>query len=149
MNQKLVLALALMLALTTPPAPGYATPPADTDTVVVVVSAASAVTEISRLHLADLYMGRTTRYPNGSPAVPIDQRTGSPVRAAFSATYLGRSEAQMKAHWSRIIFTGRGRPPTEASSDDAVRDLIAGDPRAIGYIDPRRVNSKVRVVRVL
>jgi hypothetical protein len=147
MTVNLMSALALILALTT--APAHATPHAGTDTVVVVVSAASPVTEISRLHLADLYLGRTTRFPNGTPAVPIDQRAGSAVRAAFSTTYLGRSEAQIKAHWSRIVFTGRGRPPLEASNDDAMRDLIAGDPRAIGYIDPRRLNSKVRVVRVL
>jgi ABC-type phosphate transport system substrate-binding protein len=149
MNPILIPGLVMLLALATTTGPSAATPPAGADTVVVVVSAASGITEISRLHLADLYLGRTTRFPNGAPAVAIDQRPGSPVRAAFSAMYLGRSEAQVKAHWARIIFTGRGRPPTEASSDDAVRDLIAADPRAIGYIDPRRLNSNVRVVRVL
>lgn len=125
-----------------------AAPPASTDPVVVVVAAASSVTEITRLHLADLYMGRTTRFPNGAPAVPIDQRSGTSVRAAFSETYLGRSEAQMKAHWSRIIFTGRGRPPAEAADGDTARRLVSGDPNAIGYLDPRLVNASVRVVRV-
>jgi ABC-type phosphate transport system substrate-binding protein len=125
-----------------------ASPIASADTLVVVVSAASPISEISRLHLADLYMGRTTRFPNGERAVPIDQRAGSADRAAFSATYLGRSEAQMKAHWSRIIFTGRGRPPAEASSGEAVRDIVAGDRNAIGYIEARLVDSRLRVVRV-
>ena len=125
-----------------------ASPIANADSVVVVVSAASGVTEISRLHLADLYMGRTTRLPNGQLAVPIDQTAGSTVRKAFSATYLERSEAQMKAHWSKIIFTGRGRPPAEVADDAAVRDIVAGDPRAIGYIDASLVDSRLRVVRV-
>jgi ABC-type phosphate transport system substrate-binding protein len=123
-------------------------PLAPADTVVVVVSAASTVTEISRLHLADLYMGRTTRFPNGMPAVPIDQRPGSAERAVFTETYLGRSEAQIKAYWSKIIFTGRGRPPAEASSGEAVLTIVAADPRAIGYLDRRLVNSTVRIVNV-
>jgi ABC-type phosphate transport system substrate-binding protein len=118
------------------------------DTVVVIVSAASFVTQISQRHLADLYLGRTTRFENGSPAVPIDHRSGSTERAAFSEVYLDRSETQMKAHWSKIIFTGRGRPPREASSGEAVRELVASDPRAIGYLDPRLVNSTVRIIIV-
>jgi ABC-type phosphate transport system substrate-binding protein len=121
---------------------------AQTDAVVVIVSSASPMTEISRLLLADLYTGRASRFPNGTPAVPIDQRPGSPDRAAFSEDFLGRSEAQIKAHWAKIIFTGRGRPPAEASDGQAVRRMVARDPRAIGYLDSRLVDSTVRVVRV-
>ena len=118
------------------------------DSVVVVVSARSSVGAISKLHLADLYLGRTVRFQNGAPATPIDQRSGSAMRAEFTETFLNRSEAQMKAHWSKIIFTGRGRPPREVSSDAAVRDIVARDPQAIGYIDASLVDSRVRVVRV-
>jgi ABC-type phosphate transport system substrate-binding protein len=122
--------------------------PVSAEAVVVVVSASSPVTEISRLHLADLYLGRRTRFPNGAPAVPIDQRAGTPARTAFSERYLGRSEAQLKAHWSRIIFTGRGRPPLELPDSEAVRTLVARDASAIGYLDARVLNASVRVVRV-
>jgi hypothetical protein len=118
------------------------------DSVVVVVSAASTVTEISRLQLFDLYMGRSTRFPNGSPAVPIDLRSGSPGRTVFSDIYLGRSEAQMKAHWSKIVFTGRGRPPAEVASGEELRDLLARDPKAIGYLDRRLVDARLRIVSV-
>jgi ABC-type phosphate transport system substrate-binding protein len=118
------------------------------DSVVVVVSVRSSVGAISKLHLADLYLGRTARFQNGAPATPIDQRSGSAMRAEFTETILNRSEAQMKAHWSKIIFTGRGRPPREVSGDAAVRDIVARDPQAIGYIDASLVDSRVRVVRV-
>lgn len=116
--------------------------------VVVVVSAASRITEIPRLHLVDLFMGRTSRFPDGAPAVPVDQRPGSADRAAFSSAFLGRSEAQVKAHWAKIIFTGRGRPPVEAASGEAVRTMVAADPQAIGYLDRKLIDASVRVVRV-
>ena len=121
---------------------------ADDVSVVVVVSADSPLTEIPRLHLADLYLGRTTRFPDGEPARPIDQEAGSPSRTAFYDTYLGRTEAEIKAHWSKIIFTGRGRPPKAVANDEDVKALVADDPSAIGYITERLVDDTVRVVRV-
>jgi ABC-type phosphate transport system substrate-binding protein len=117
-------------------------------TVVVVVGATSPLMEIQRLHLADLYLGRTTRLPDGKPAVPIDQKPGTDDRAAFSEIYLGRSEAQIKAHWSKLIFTGRGRPPAEAADAQAVVRMVAENPRAIGYVHRRFVDASVRIVRV-
>lgn len=125
-----------------------ALPMAGSDGVVIVVSSTSSVTEIPRNHLADLYLGRTTRFPGGAAAVPIDQRPGSAVRVAFSEAYLGRSEAQLKAHWSKIIFTGRGRPPAEAATDEVLREMVARNPAAIGYLNPGLVDASVRVVRV-
>lgn len=116
--------------------------------VVVVISAESSVTEMSRLHLADLYLGRTSRFPNGEPAEPIDQEPGSPDREAFYETYLGRSPAEIKAHWSKIIFTGRGRPPKDAQGSEEIKELVANDPQAIGYIARDLVDDSVRVVQV-
>lgn len=121
---------------------------ADDTVVVVVVSAENPLTEISRRHLADLYLGRTTRFPNGEAAEPIDQGSASPARAAFYQSYLGRSLAQIKAHWSKIVFTGRGRPPRDVPTCAEVKALVAGNVHAIGYIERRKVDRSVRVLRV-
>lgn len=118
------------------------------DTVVVVVSASSEVSEVSRLHLADLYLGRTARFENGDPAEPIDLAPGTATRGSFYGQYLGRTPAEIKAHWSKIIFTGRGRPPPDVPTDAAMVRLVAGNPHAIGYVEHHLVDSSVRVVRV-
>lgn len=116
--------------------------------VVVVVSSESPVTEIPGLHLADLYLGRTSRFPDGEPAVPLDRAPGSPVREAFYRTFVGRTPAEIKAHWARLVFTGRGRPPPEVESGEAMRERVAADPRAIGYLDRSLVDASVRAVSV-
>lgn len=118
------------------------------DTVVVVVSSESPLEEISRLHLSDLYLGRTSRFPDGQPAETVDQEPGSRVRRAFYETYLGRSQSEIKAHWSKAVFTGRGRPPPDVEDGQAMKETLAGNPRAIGYIDRSLVDGSVRVVRV-
>jgi hypothetical protein len=109
-------------------------------------SAKSPVGTLSKSQVADLFLGRTLRFPDGTQAVPIDQEEGSPARDEFYATFTGKSPAQLKAHWSKIIFTGRGKPPKAVSNSLEVRKLIAANPRAVSYIERSAVDSSVKVL---
>ncbi|MEP7312300.1 MAG: phosphate ABC transporter substrate-binding protein [Pseudomonadota bacterium] len=113
--------------------------------VVAVVSAKSSVTALSKNQVADIFLGKTVRYPNGMQAVPIDQVEGSAARTEFYSIYASKSPAQLKAHWSKIIFTGRGKPPAAVANSVEARKLIAADTRAISYIDRSAVDSSVRI----
>ncbi len=119
---------------------------ANAEDVVAVVSAQSPVTALTPAQVADIFLGKTARFPDGTQAVPIDQNEESPVRDRFYAQFAGKSAAQVKAHWSKIIFTGRGLPPRQVASGLEARRTVAADPRAIGYIDPGLVDSSVRVL---
>jgi ABC-type phosphate transport system substrate-binding protein len=116
--------------------------------VVPVVSAGSAVTALSKEQITDIFLGKMTRFPNGSPAVPIDQTEGEVVRDEFYAIVLGKSVEQMATYWSKIIFTGRGQPPRTVANSLAMKKLIVGNPSAIGYMDPKLLDDTVRVVTV-
>lgn len=116
--------------------------------VVVVVSADNPVEALSRAQLTDIYLGRLNRFPNGDPVVPIDQRESSPAHDEFYSQYLGQSPAQIKAHWSRLIFTGRGQPPRAVPGDDAAAELVAENPNAIGYLDSTLVDNRLRIVSI-
>src|ERR1700682_3864490 len=119
---------------------------AKAEDVVAVVSAKSAVTTLNANQVADIFLGKTSRFPDGSQAVPIDQVEDSPVRDKFYAQFTGKSPAQVKAHWSKIIFTGRGQPPKQASTSAEARKIVAENPHAIGYIDNSAVDRSVRVL---
>jgi hypothetical protein len=114
--------------------------------VVVVVSSQSAIPKLSRSQVADLFLGRTQRLPDGEKVVPFDLPEGSRLRDEFYVQFSGKSPAQVKAHWSRIIFTGRGRPPAEVSDSEAVKKLLTENARAIAYIDGALIDSSVRVI---
>lgn len=116
--------------------------------VVVVVSKQNPVDTLSRTELTDIYLGRAQRWPNGEPVVPIDQTESAPAYEGFYSEYLERSPAQIKAHWSKLIFTGRGRPPRSVGDGEAMAEIIADNPNAIGYIDSELVNDRLRVVRI-
>jgi ABC-type phosphate transport system substrate-binding protein len=115
---------------------------------VAVVSTKSTVTTLSKSQVADIFFGKTTRFPDGSQAVPIDQSEGTLARDEFYTWIAGKSAAQMKAYWSKIIFTGRGQPPKAAASSSETKKLIVANPNTIGYIEPKLVDDTVRVVTV-
>jgi ABC-type phosphate transport system substrate-binding protein len=114
--------------------------------VVAVVSARSPVTTLSRSQVADLFLGKVARFPDGSPAMPIDQVDGAAARDEFYLKHAGKTAAQLNAHWSKIIFTGRGHPPREVADGVAVRKVLLENPAAIGYLDRSLVDGGLRVV---
>ena len=114
--------------------------------VVAVVSANSTIVTLSKTQVTDIFLGRVSRFPDGAQAVPIDQAEGSTIRDQFYVKVAGKSPAQVKAFWSKIIFTGRGRPPKAVSNSIEMKKRIAENPAAIGYIESQLVDGTVRVV---
>jgi ABC-type phosphate transport system substrate-binding protein len=114
--------------------------------VVAVVSSKSVITTLSMSQLTDIFLGRSTRFPNGTQAVALDQEEGSVARDEFYRKIAGKSAAQMKAYWSKIIFTGRGQPPNEVSSSAEMKKRIGENTAAIGYIELSMVDASVRVL---
>lgn len=114
--------------------------------VVVVVSLKSTVTSLTRDQVADLFLGKVSRLPGGAKAAPIDLPEGSPERDEFYAEFAGKSAAQVRAHWSKIIFTGRGQPPPEVPDGKTALQRVAADPSAVAYIARSQADDSVRIV---
>ncbi|WP_417502188.1 phosphate ABC transporter substrate-binding protein [Marinobacter sp.] len=94
----------------------------------------------------DLYLNRSNALPDGQKATPFELPEGSPLRAQFHDKITGRNDAQLKAFWSKQVFTGRGQPPAEAASPAAMKAQVASTPGSIGYIDEADVDSSVKVI---
>jgi ABC-type phosphate transport system substrate-binding protein len=112
--------------------------------VVAVVSANGPVATLSKNQVVDIFLGKASRFPDGRLAVPIDQDEGSAARDEFYATFASKSPAQLKAHWSKIIFTGRGQPPIAVPNSIDVKKHVAATPNSIGYIERTQVDASVR-----
>ena len=113
--------------------------------VVAVVSAKKHACRLSREQIADLFLGKRARFPDGAIAVPIDQPDGSPQRREFYAKFAGRSESQIRAYWAGMLFTGRGHPPREALDGEEVKNMLVENPDAIGYIERDKVDERVSI----
>ncbi|CAN7622818.1 phosphate ABC transporter substrate-binding protein [Trinickia sp. LjRoot230] len=117
--------------------------PASQAQLVVIVSAKSPLTLLGENEVADIYLGR------GTEMMPIDQADDSASRADFYKLVLRKSPAQLRAYWSKLIFTGRGQPPREVGDVAAIKKLVSGDSHAIGYIDKSELDSTVKAVLTL
>jgi ABC-type phosphate transport system substrate-binding protein len=112
---------------------------------VVVMSSKSSTSALSMDQVSDLFLGKATSLPGGGQAVPVDQTEG-PVRDDFYHKATGKSGAQVKAFWSKQIFSGKGQPPKEVGDSAAVRALVANNPNLIGYIDKSALDASVKQV---
>lgn len=116
------------------------------DDIVVVVSRLNPVQSLTRSQVEDIFLGRTQQFPDGQRAVPIDQAERSDTRERFNLEILDRTSAQVRAHWSRILFTGRGRPPRSVVSSQEVLRVLATEAQGISYMERRFVDDSVVVV---
>ena len=119
---------------------------ASTSEIVVVVSAKSQVTSLSASQVADIFLGKVSRFPDGNQAIAIDQSEESAARERFYSQFTGKSTAQVRSHWSKIIFTGRGQPPRQVLNSSEAKRLVVENPNAIAYIESRLVDASVRIV---
>jgi ABC-type phosphate transport system substrate-binding protein len=120
--------------------------PALAGELVVIVSAHSPVQALAADQVAAIFLGQTARFPDGSLATAVDQPIGTGQRDGFYQRVTGKTPALLKAYWSKMIFTGRGQPPRELAGNAAVRQAVANDPGAIGYIDREALDPTVRQV---
>jgi hypothetical protein len=84
--------------------------------------------------LADGFLKKVTRWPEGEVTRPVDQQPSSSARRAFSERVLRRSIGAVRSYWQQRIFSGRDVPPPELDSDEAVVAFVAKYPGAIGYV---------------
>lgn len=112
---------------------------------VIVVSAKSSVGNLSKDQIADIYLGNSKEFPGGGQALPLLLGSGA-VRTEFFDKVLGKNEAQAKAIWSRLVFSGKGSAPREVGDAAEVLKLIAANPNCIGIMEKSAVNSSVKVV---
>jgi ABC-type phosphate transport system substrate-binding protein len=108
--------------------------------VVVVVHPSNPVASMSADQVADYFLGKSTALQ------PVDLPESSGPRAEFYQKVTGKDAAQVKAVWTRLIFTGKATPPKELSSSIDVKKAVASNPKAIGYIEKSAVDSSVKVV---
>ena len=116
--------------------------PASAETV-VIVSQKNPATRMFSEQASQFFLGKSTLF------TPIDQAEGSPIRADFYRKVADKDAAQVKALWSKLVFTGKGTPPKEYAGNAEVKKAVAADPKAIGYIDKSAVDDTVKVILTL
>lgn len=112
----------------------------------VVVAAKSAVGNLSKQQVSDLFLGKVATFPDGSQAVPVEMAESAPQREEFHGKVTGKTPAQLKAYWSKQMFSGTGIPPKEVPGTGDVKKLVSSNPNMIGYVDKDAVDASLKVI---
>jgi len=104
---------------------------------------------LSKDKLAKIYLGKLKRYSNGEKIKAVDLPTSESAYQKFYKSVVKKSERAMNSHWSKLKFTGKGKPPVKLNSPSEVVKWVASNKGAIGYIDGKYLNKTVKVVLIL
>lgn len=96
--------------------------------------------------VARIFTGKMKSFPDGNQIIPVNLDNSQAATAEFNEKVLKRSESQLKAYWSKLVFTGKGTPPQSVANADEVIKLVSTNPSVIGYIDASKVTADVKVI---
>lgn len=116
--------------------------------IAIIVNPANA-NALTDKEISRAFLGKLKTYADGQSIEPINTKAGNAARAEFEQKVLKKSSSQVKAYWSKLVFTGKGKPPQELSSDSEVLSKVASSANAIGYVDAAAVNDSVKVIKTL
>lgn len=115
--------------------------------IAVIVNKANT-SVISDSDISRIFLGKNKKFASGDKVKPANLKSGDNTRSGFEEKVLGKNSQQVKAYWSKLIFSGKAKPLKEVgTAEDAIAFVIA-NPDAIAYIDASKVNDSVKVVKV-
>lgn len=116
---------------------------------VIITHPKNSVMGISADELKRIYMGKSHSFSNNQRVHAVDQQIGSSARDMLNKKVLQMSEGKRKSYWSRLIFTGKQKPPLILDDDAAVLEWVATHPGGLGYITSNKVSKRVKVLLIL
>lgn len=112
----------------------------------VIVHPNSGIDALTKDDVINIFMGRYRTLPSGVNAMPIDLAAAQGDKSLFYFSIVGKELSEIDSYWARLRFSGQGPPPRQASGVEEVIDIVSSSRGAIGYIDKRKVDKRVKVV---
>ena len=95
-----------------------------------------------------IYLGKKKSFSNGRTAIVFGPIDSDPALAEFNEKVMEKSNSQIKAYWSKVIFTGAGTPPMQTPASEMISE-VSSNPDAIGYVDRSLVTDAVKVAMTI
>lgn len=113
--------------------------------VVVVVNKDSLITSLDNIQVANIFLARTNRFPNGEKTKPIELNKGG-TRSHFYKSISGKTPKQLTAYWTTLVFSGKGRPPKGFTDHSEFLKTFTLESGAITYLEQSQITDNMRVV---
>ena len=115
--------------------------------VAVIVNSANNAA-VDEADISRIFLGKVKSFSTGETITLINLDASQATRGEFEEKVLNKSASQVKAYWSKLIFSGKGKPPEELATDKDILAFVAANPGAIGYVAEASLDGSVKVVKV-
>jgi len=112
---------------------------------VVVVAKNSSINHLTSQDIANIFLARTTRFPNGEKAIPLELKS-SKIRDDFYQKISGKTARQLNAYWTTLIFTGKGKPAKGYPTPDDLLSKFNSNIGTIAYLSDTLVTDQMKIV---
>ncbi|MFA5393777.1 MAG: phosphate ABC transporter substrate-binding protein [Candidatus Ratteibacteria bacterium] len=109
------------------------------DGIAVIVNVKSPLTNISKEQLRELFSGHTNRIDN-RPLTVVTREEGSGTRTSFQESVMRLPDSKTTERISNSALV--------QDSNGAIREIVAEDPNAIGYISLGLVDKRVKTLSI-
>jgi ABC-type phosphate transport system substrate-binding protein len=117
------------------------------DEVAIIVNSANTVSSLTPADLHRIYMGDKSTWPNGKHILLVMAPPGSPERATILKDVYKMTETDYSKYFLQATFTGAvSAPPKDAASTSEVKQFVAANPGAIGYVKQDDADNSVKVL---
>ena len=114
--------------------------------VVVIANKNVSETSMSKDKVKQIFLGKVVKWQDGSRIHFVTLKGDS--HKSFLKEYIGRSEAQYKTYWKKILFTGKGSMPKSFDTEQEMAQYVANTKGAIGYISKNTAAENVASISV-
>lgn len=108
------------------------------DAIAIIVHPKNPIQDLSLVKVRGVFSGKIKNWKelggNDNPIVLVTREEGSGTREAFQKLVMGKEEISLES--------------LVQDSNGAIRQVVAGDPNAIGYISLGLVNEKVKALKI-
>ena len=112
----------------------------------VIVNSGNGAT-ISDDDVSRIFLGKIKAFSTGDTITIVNLKYNNATRNEFEEKVLNKKASQVKAYWSKLMFSGKGKPPKELANDKAILAFVATNPGAIGYVAKASVDGSVKVIK--
>lgn len=114
--------------------------------IVVVANPSVDQKQLTVEMLSNLYLGKTPTIPGSNEIQVVDLDSKSATRKAFYRRVCNKSQSELNAYWSRVLFTGEARRPKELANNETVIEFVSKTPLSIGYVGSETPLKGVNVI---
>lgn len=115
---------------------------------ILIVNKNNPIDSLEQESVKKIFLGKKNFWDDGHK-VEVFLQEKNDIHKEFVEDILKRSVRQFKMYWRRELYSGTGLPPQELSDDNAIKETIASNSRAIGYISANSLDDSVKHVKIV